>query len=157
MAAEVSADANDHGKLNAMVDEIVVVADAGYASEKDLAQLEERKVEGYVALGREGRAIYAQRKWMAEAPIGWIKHVMGFRRFSVRGLGQVQGEWTLVCLALNLQRLNGNLRPVDDNGTENGAKQPAIRSKKTTPMRRFGPLLDVAYVSSQQGLLHFFV
>ena len=36
-----------------------------------------------------------------------------------------------------------SLRPVDDNGTENGAK-PAIRSKKTTPMRRFGPLLDVA-------------
>ena len=35
---------------------------------------------------REGRAVYAQRKWMAEAPIGWIKHVMGFRRFSVRRL-----------------------------------------------------------------------
>ena len=54
-------------------------------SEKELAQLEERKVEGYVALGREGCAVYAQRKWMAETPIGWIKHVMGFRRFSVRG------------------------------------------------------------------------
>ncbi len=117
VAAEVAADANDHGKLNAMVDEVAVVAgeppeavlaDAGYASEKELVQLEERKVEGYVALGRsarrldstrrpasarmaqrltsrEGRAVYAQRKWMAEAPIGWIKHVMGFRRFSVRG------------------------------------------------------------------------
>ncbi len=41
---------------------------------------------------RESRAVYAQRKWMAEAPIGWIKHVMGFRRFSVRGLEQVQGK-----------------------------------------------------------------
>ena len=146
VAAEVSADANDHGKLNAMVDEVAVVAgelpeavlaDAGYASEKELAQLEKRKVEGYVALGREGRsvrrpdsarrpasarmaqrltsregrAVYAQRKWMAEALIGWIKHVMGFRRFSVRGLEQVQGEWTLVCLALNLRRLNGRLAP----------------------------------------------
>ena len=66
VAAEVSADANDHGKLNAMVDEVAVVAgeppeavlaDAGYASEKELAQLEERKVEGYVALGREGRSV----------------------------------------------------------------------------------------------------
>ena len=135
VAAEVSADANDHGKLNAMVDEVAVVA--GKPPEAVLAQLEERKVERYVALGREGRsvrrpdstrrpasariaqrltsregrAIYAQRKWMAEVPIGWIKHVMGFRRFSVRGLEQVQGEWTLVCLALNLRRLNGRLAP----------------------------------------------
>ena len=43
---------------------------------------------------------------MAEAPVGWIKEVMGFRRFSFRGLEKVQGEWTLVCLALNVKRLH---------------------------------------------------
>ncbi|WP_155999695.1 transposase, partial [Thioalkalivibrio sulfidiphilus] len=30
---------------------------------------------------------------------------MGFRRFSVRGLEAVTGEWNLVCLALNLRRM----------------------------------------------------
>ena len=38
----------------------------------------------------EGRRRYARRKWMAEAPVGWIKEVMGFRRFSFRGLEKVQ-------------------------------------------------------------------
>lgn len=38
----------------------------------------------------EGRKLYARRKWMAEAPVGWIKEVMGFRRFSFRGLRKVE-------------------------------------------------------------------
>ena len=53
-----------------------------------------------------GRAAYAERKWLSEAPNGWIKHVLGFRRFSLRGLAKVQGEWALVCLALNTKRLH---------------------------------------------------
>ena len=44
-------------------------------------------------------------QWMAEAPHGWIKEVMGFRRFGVRGLEKVRGEWNLVCLALNAKRM----------------------------------------------------
>ena len=52
-----------------------------------------------------GRAAYAQRKWLSEAPNGWIKHVLGFRRFSLRGLAKARGEWDLVCLALNVKRL----------------------------------------------------
>ena len=65
VAEEVSADANDHGKLNQMVDEVensagdspkTVLADAGYASEEELAALENRGITGYVALGREGRS-----------------------------------------------------------------------------------------------------
>ena len=108
-----------------------VLADAGYCSEEALASLEERGVVAHVALGREGRRVadidatrrpatrrmadrmatpegktsYARRKWIAEAPHGWIKEVMGFRRFGVRGLDKVRGEWDLVCLALNLRRL----------------------------------------------------
>ena len=50
-----------------------------------------------------GRERYAQRKWLSEAPNGWVKEVLGFRRFSVRGLNKAQGD--LVCLALNVKRL----------------------------------------------------
>ena len=109
-----------------------VLADAGYGNEQDLRELERRDIDAHVALGREGKAPakvdpeeypararmaaklatdegrrrYARRKWQAEAPIGWIKEAMGFRRFSFRGLEKVRAEWTLVCLALNIKRLH---------------------------------------------------
>ena len=108
-----------------------VLADAGYCNERDLTDLEKRGIDGYVAPGREGkqtatrdlkahpatgrmveklatpagRTAYAERKWLSEAPNGWIKHVLGFRRFSLRGLAKVRCEWDLVCLALNVKRL----------------------------------------------------
>ena len=142
VATEVSSNASDQGHLVTLLDEVeathgerpaTVLADAGYCNERDLAELEERGVDGHVALGREGRrtvavdagkypatarmgeklgtaagaAQYAQRKWLSEAPNGWIKEALGFRRFSLRGLGKVRGEWDLVCLALNVKRLNG--------------------------------------------------
>ncbi len=53
-----------------------------------------------------GRATYAERKWLSDAPYGWVKHVLGFRYFSLRGLAKVRGEWDLVCLALNIKRLH---------------------------------------------------
>ena len=52
-----------------------------------------------------GKAAYRRRKWIAEPPNGWIKNVLGFRQFSLRGLHRVQAEWKLVCLALNLRRM----------------------------------------------------
>ena len=145
VAVEVSSNASDQGRLVPLVEEVeathgerpeTVLADAGYCNEADLEALEDRGVDGYVALGREGRrrvavdaekhpakagmaeklateagrAQYAQRKWLSEAPIGWIKEALGFRRFSLRGLDKVQGEWDLVCLALNVKRMQG-LRP----------------------------------------------
>lgn len=111
----------------------VVLADAGYGNERDLKELEDRGMDAYVALGREGKAVakvdpeeypararmrekmasedgrrrYARRKWLSEAPNGWIKEAMGFRRFSFRGLEKVRAEWALVCLALNVKRLHG--------------------------------------------------
>jgi transposase len=54
---------------------------------------------------KEGKALYAQRKTTSEPVFGVIKEVMGFRRFLLRGLEAVQGEWRLVCLAFNLKRL----------------------------------------------------
>ena len=114
------------------------LADSDYSNERDLAELEDRRIEGCVALGREGktptkrggpettpatwrmakklatetgRAIYGRRKWISEARHGWIKEGLGFRRFSVRGLGKVQGEWDLVCLAPKVKRV-----PIPDGG-----------------------------------------
>jgi transposase len=107
------------------------LADAGYRSEENFAKATRPEMELVVALGREGkqqaqvdaeayphtaamaaklqtkegRAAYRRRKWIAEPPNGWIKNVLGFRQFSLRGLKKVQAEWKLVCLALNLRRM----------------------------------------------------
>ena len=142
VATGVTSNASDQGHLVRLLDDVqathgerpaTVLADAGYCNEADLATLEERGVDGHVALGRErrrnvavdaekypatarmaqklgteaGAAQYAQRKWLSEAPNGWIKEALGFRRFSLRGLDRVRGEWDLVCLALNVKRLQG--------------------------------------------------
>lgn len=53
----------------------------------------------------EGKALYKLRKQTVEPVFGIIKEVMGFRRFSLRGLAKVQLEWTLVCVSYNLKRL----------------------------------------------------
>lgn len=54
-----------------------------------------------------GRALYALRKQTVEPVFGIIKHVMGLRQFSMRGLNKVTGEWTLATLAWNVKRMNG--------------------------------------------------
>lgn len=59
---------------------------------------------------KAGRAAYALRKQTVEPVFGIIKSVMGFRQFLLRGLQNVQTEWTLVCLAWNLKRMAA-LRP----------------------------------------------
>lgn len=113
------------------------LADAGYRSEAVFAQLSTSEVEVIVALGREGkddaqfdadkyphtaamhatlqsvkgRQAYRKRKWIVEPPNAWIKAILGFRQFSMRGLNKVQAEFKLVCMALNLRRM-GAMRPV---------------------------------------------
>ena len=52
-----------------------------------------------------GRDRYRRRKHVVESPFGWVENVVGFRSFSLRGLANVQGEWDLVCLSLNLRRM----------------------------------------------------
>ncbi len=56
-------------------------------------------------LTKVGKAFYALRKTTIEPTFGIIKEVMGFRRFSLRGLDLVKGEWTLVSIAYNLKKL----------------------------------------------------
>jgi transposase/IS5 family transposase len=111
-----------------------VLADAGYRSETVMAELTRTQAdtELVIALGREGKvqakprdaqryphtvamaakfrteqgkSDYRKRKWIAEPPNGWIKSVLGFRQFSMRGLQKAQAEFKLVCMALNLRRM----------------------------------------------------
>jgi transposase len=108
-----------------------VLSDSGYRSEQAFAKLEQKGVEALVAMGREGKkqaaidpkqypatvrmaerlaskqgqAHYRRRKAIVEPVFGWIKHAMGFRQFSLRGIDKVRGEWGLVCLALNVRRM----------------------------------------------------
>ena len=111
-----------------------VLADTGYRSEAVMAELVQTQphTELVIALGREGKALakprdakryphtvamaakfdteqakqdYRKRKWIAELPNGWIKNVLGFRLFQMRGLEKVKAEFKLVCLALNLRRM----------------------------------------------------
>ena len=111
------------------------LADAGYRSESNFRGLEDRDIEGFVAFGREGdgkskppaasdeasvrmakkmqsargRHQYRKRKYLGEPPFAWIKSAMGFRQFSLRGIDQVSGEWSLACLAMNLKRMHGKI------------------------------------------------
>lgn len=103
----------------------IAVADNGYLSESNLEQLHRRRQRCLVAVGREGkrpdkwptgsltqrlhrilrlpwaRRIYDHRKTQGERPFAEIKQTMRFRRFSLRGRANIQGEWKLVCAALN--------------------------------------------------------
>jgi transposase len=53
----------------------------------------------------EGRNLYALRKQTPEPVFGIIKSVLGFRQFSLRGLENVRGEWSLVSMAWNIKRI----------------------------------------------------
>ena len=108
------------------------LADAGYRSEANLQMLEKRGIEGFVPMGREkngeakepnpqnaatcrmakkmkterAKKHYRKRKYLGEPPFAWIKSVMGFNQFSLRGFDNVTSEWNLACLAANLKRMH---------------------------------------------------
>jgi hypothetical protein len=54
---------------------------------------------------KKGAAIYAQRKVIVEPVNGQIKEGRGFRRFLLRGLEKVAGEWHLIATTHNLLKL----------------------------------------------------
>lgn len=113
-------------------------ADAGYCSEQNIAAVEEREVRGYIATGRQKHgdasatsragqgprttamrarlrrggwnSRYRLRKQTVEPVFGHIKERRGFRRFSLRGLSKVRGEWSVVCTAHNLMKLAARRR-----------------------------------------------
>jgi hypothetical protein len=53
----------------------------------------------------EGKALYARRKVIVEPVCGQSKEARGFRRFLLRGLDAIRGEWGLICLTHNLLKL----------------------------------------------------
>jgi len=68
---------------------------------EDATQVEQMR---HLLLTMAGRALYAKRKCTVEPVFGIIKAILGFRQFSLRGLENVKGEFTLVAMAWNLKR-----------------------------------------------------
>jgi hypothetical protein len=52
-----------------------------------------------------GRALYARRTVNVAPVCGQSKAARGFRRFLLRGLDGMRGEWRLVCLTHNLRKM----------------------------------------------------
>jgi transposase len=108
-------------------------ADAGYLSEANLAELQRRRISGYIATGRTAHAArerirrhvsddlllkmrtklaragprsrYRLRKQVVEPVFGQMKEGRGFRRMLLRGLKKVPYEWAMMCTAHNLSKL----------------------------------------------------
>src|SRR6266700_1423183 len=112
---------------------IPATLDNGYYSAAAAQALEDLGFDPYIATGRQrhhgseaevnappttakermaakvrtsaGKALYARRKVIVEPVFGQIKEARGFRRFLLRGLEKIRGEWRLVCLGHNLLKL----------------------------------------------------
>ncbi|HZD90140.1 MAG TPA: IS1182 family transposase [Pseudolabrys sp.] len=112
-----------------------VSADAGYCSAANLATLGRRRINGYIASGRQQhgttsatskrpakpgslvarmtaklrraghRSRYRLRKQAVEPVFGQIKQENGFRQFLLRGLEKVKAEWAMICTGHNLRKL----------------------------------------------------
>jgi len=115
------------------VQAIPATLDTGYYSEAAVVALETLGFDPYLATGRQrphraqaeapetpatvqermaakirtpaGQALYARRKVIVEPVFGQIKDARGFRRFWLRGLATIRGEWRLVCLTQNLLKI----------------------------------------------------
>jgi transposase len=112
---------------------IPATLDNGYYSEAAVEALETLGFDPYIATARQrhhvpeadasetpltvqermaakvrtpaGKALYTRRKVIAEPVFGQIKEARGFRRFLLRGLDHIRGEWRLVCLTHNLLKI----------------------------------------------------
>jgi transposase len=112
-----------------------ILADAGFFSLENIAQLESRGLDVYLPdsnLARElntgqrcpptrlgstqrrmrqklrgptGQAVYRRRKALVEPVWGTLKEQRGMRRFRLRGLEKVSLEFTLAAISFNLTRL----------------------------------------------------
>lgn len=53
----------------------------------------------------ENKVLPGRRKTIVEPVFGYIKHILGFRRWTVRGLDNVCGQWSLMCTCVNLCKM----------------------------------------------------
>ena len=143
VAATLSNVQNDGHEMHGLLDQIrantgrqakEVSADSSYCSEENLRDLSRRRIEAYIATGRQKhggaaatservsrsdrirrmatklkraahRSRYRLRKVTVEPVFGQIKEAGGFRRFLLRGLAKVREEWRLICAVHNLRKL----------------------------------------------------
>jgi transposase len=140
VAQGLTDNAADSGQLVPLLDAIDTVigrkprevsADVGYCSEANLKALEDRRIRGYVATGRQKRPAsgerqrhgplveamrqrlkragrrsrYRLRKQVVEPVFGQIKEARGFRQFLMRGIDKVRAEWALLCTVHNILKL----------------------------------------------------
>jgi len=75
----------------------------------------------------EARNLYARRKELSEPTFGILKEQLGARRFLLRGLTNVQAEFTLLSTAFNLR----NVIPGLEQGKKNGPSGAAMAISKT--------------------------
>jgi len=89
------------------------------ATERKKHSVEEPPIRGRAPMGQTlkeamarklktkyGREAYAKRKVTVEPVFGQIKEARGFRRFLVRTVEKVRGEWALMALTHNLLKLH---------------------------------------------------
>jgi transposase len=123
----------DAVKANTGKAPVQISADSGYCSEANIQAMEDRKIEAFIATGRQkhGEAVadggraqtpkteamrerlrqggfdspYRLRKQTVEPVFGQIKHARGFRQFLMRGIEKVTGEWAMLCTVHNILKL----------------------------------------------------
>ena len=99
---------------------------------RDAASPRGRMPKGLSARGRmqrklrtkRGRAIYAQRGASVEPVFGQMKERQGAGQFSMRGLGDCQGEWQLHANVHNLRKLHRESVRRREAGRQMAGRQP---------------------------------
>ncbi len=95
VAVDVVREPNDKPQIEPMLDNIGALPTALVEAETLLAD----------AGSFSGANVEACAKVGVEPVIGIIKSVLGFRQFSMRGLEKARGEWSLVTMAWNMNRM----------------------------------------------------
>jgi hypothetical protein len=162
VAHNLDARQSDQHQLTPLVDAIEanlgkkpkqVSADAGYCSDANLAALEDRRIDAYIAPGRAKHATegegggervaamrekikagghetpYRLRKQLPEPVFGQIKQARSFRQFLLRGAEKVANEWGPSRFRFNIASGQSGHTPRGRTGFRNRrAETPVFRA-----------------------------